>query len=86
MDVQFNEQVPQVRREVSRTKGIVGFAIARGFARDEAEANKVLLITAVVLVCVAIFFIWLAYGGSDGPTDADRARFEASTAPRTQAR
>ena len=66
-----------------KARGLTGFFIGIGLARNEKEANTVMLILALVLLAGAAYLWWMR-PASDEPkplTPLERARLEASTPP-----
>ena len=54
-DIQYdNGGFEPTRREKSGGGGLVGFLIKSGFAKDEKQANNVLLVILVVAIVVGV--------------------------------
>lgn len=67
MGVEFNEEnIPiSVRRSQQAPSGLVHFLVSKGIARDESQAN-VMLVVVLVICLVGIGYVMLS-SGSSGP-------------------
>jgi hypothetical protein len=76
-EMQFNEEQTSTRYiPAKKSDGIKGFLISKGFAKDEPQANYILL--GIIGIMVIIFFITISSGAGDlnAPTYEERANSE----------
>jgi len=69
-DVSFNEEPEVTRRYASSSQkqgGIAGLVIRMGLAKNESQANVVMISIAVVAIVIMIF-IWMPHGSKPKPT------------------
>lgn len=77
-NVQFeNENFTQLRNPFDRPrKGLIGLAIKLGLAKDEKQANIVLIGT--ILVCAGFILFWIFFV-NNGPTKPPISREKIKT-------
>lgn len=69
VDVQFNEPTYRnISQQVTGPRGLVGLVIRAGLAKNDVEAQKVLLIVLVVAVlCIIGIFVFGNVSTKDAP-------------------
>ncbi|MDO8576306.1 MAG: hypothetical protein Q7R90_03255 [bacterium] len=66
-DIQFETEQEYTRPvEVGGPQGLVGLVQKLGLAKNDQQANHVLLGVAVIAVVLAIYFAWPNSGGRSG--------------------
>jgi len=64
MAVEFNEQEDALpARSIKKAKpGVTALLIRKGFAKDQKEAERILLIVAGCIFALALFMFWRSLG------------------------
>lgn len=76
--VTFNEPSYEFRSNTPKSKGITGWLVARGFAKDDKGANVLMLSIAGIGFAIMVG-VWITMPSKHTQTPQERARIEAST-------
>ena len=60
MSVQFNEKQPLNYNYQPKKKGIASLVIKLGLAKDEAGAQKVMVVIAIIFFLISFYFFFTA--------------------------